>query len=429
MASNTNSGLRNQTIYSVYVRNHTEQGDFKGVVSDLDRIKNLGIDIIWLMPIHPIGQYNKKGKLGCPYSISNYREINPEYGTLKDFQQLIYEIHKRKMKLMIDVVYNHTSYKSYLQSRHPEFFYKNSENAYGNKYGNWSDVIDLDYGNRDLWDYQVETLEYWASMGVDGYRCDVASIVPIEFWKFARERVNRINKDFIWLAESVGSDMVFDARNAGFLAHSDGELYEAFDITYDYDTYRYYTNYLNGKSDLEKWLEAKRAQEWIYPVNYLKLRFLENHDQPRAHYVFSNIDKLKIWTAFMFFEKGVALLYAGQEVLNKHTPSLFDIDKVDWIKENVDFSNYVKKLIKFKKEDFFKEGNYMIMESKKKGIIEARYEYKDKVVVGIFNVEDKIGEYEIEMPDGIYKNIINHKEVKIQNGRTKLEKEAVIFIR
>ena len=120
MAKDTNVSLRSKVIYSIYVRNHSEEGNFKGVIKDLDRIEDLGIDIIWLMPIHPIGQTNRKGSLGCPYSIEDYREVNPEYGNLEDFKLLIDETHKRKMKIIIDVVYNHTSHDSELLNEHPE---------------------------------------------------------------------------------------------------------------------------------------------------------------------------------------------------------------------------------------------------------------------------------------------------------------------
>lgn len=124
MARNTDVSLRKQTMYSVYVRNHSEEGTFKAVTRDLDRIKDLGTDIVWFMPIHPIGEKNRKGILGSPYAISDYRKVNPEYGTLEDFKELIGETHKKGMKLMIDVVYNHTSHESVLWQEHPEWFYK-----------------------------------------------------------------------------------------------------------------------------------------------------------------------------------------------------------------------------------------------------------------------------------------------------------------
>ena len=174
MAFDTDTSLQNQIIYSVFVRNHTKEGTFRGLISDLDRIRSLGTDIIWLMPIHPIGEMKRKGSLGSPYANRDYRSINPEYGTIEDFRALADAVHARGMLIMIDVVYNHTSPDSVLWNEHPEFFYKKPDGRPGNHVGEWTDVIDLEYNNRELWDYQIETLKGWADI-VDGFRCDVAS--------------------------------------------------------------------------------------------------------------------------------------------------------------------------------------------------------------------------------------------------------------
>ena len=152
MAVNTDPRLQNQIIYSIYVRNHTPEGTFRAVIGDLDRVRALGTDIIWLMPIHPIGVQGKKGTLGCPYANRDYRSVNPEYGTMEDFQELVRQIHARGMKCMIDVVYNHTSPDSVLYAEHPEYFYHNKEGKPGNKVGDWADVIDLDYTTRAVSD-------------------------------------------------------------------------------------------------------------------------------------------------------------------------------------------------------------------------------------------------------------------------------------
>ena len=204
MAFDTDRSLQNQLIYSVFVRNHTKEGTFRALIPDLDRIRSLGTDIIWLMPIHPIGEMNRKGTLGSPYANRDYRSINPEYGTPDDFRALADAVHARGMRIMIDVVYNHTSPDSVLWNEHPEFFYKKPDGRPGNHVGEWTDVIDLEYSNMELWDYQIETLKRWAGI-VDGFRCDVASLVPVEFWKRARREVSEIHPGFINL---LGGDIV-----------------------------------------------------------------------------------------------------------------------------------------------------------------------------------------------------------------------------
>ena len=179
MAKNTAKSYRNQVMYCVFVRSHTPEGTFEGVRRDLERIKGLGVDVVWLMPIHPVGEQCRKGSLGSPYAIRDYRAVDPEYGTLEDFTRLVDAIHQLGMKCIIDVVYNHTSPDSVLAREHPEWFYRRPDGGFGNRVGDWWDVIDLDYSQPGLWDYQIETLKYWASM-VDGFRCDVAPLVRSE---------------------------------------------------------------------------------------------------------------------------------------------------------------------------------------------------------------------------------------------------------
>ena len=150
MAVSTQKTLRNQVMYQVFVRNFSDEGTFAAVQSRLDEIKALGTDIIWFMPIHPIGRQARKGTLGSPYAISDYREVNPEFGSMSDFKSLVGAIHGKGMKCIIDVVYNHTSPDSVLSQKHPEWFYHRPDGSFGNRVGDWTDIIDLDYSNREL---------------------------------------------------------------------------------------------------------------------------------------------------------------------------------------------------------------------------------------------------------------------------------------
>ncbi len=301
MAKDTVKTLRNKVIYEVYVRSHGPHGNFDDVIDDLERIKGLGVDIVWLMPIHPIGKKNKKGSLGCPYSIVDYMKVNEEYGSLEDFMRLIDRVHALGMLMMIDVVYNHTAHDGAYLTKCPEYYYRKADGDVGNKVADWDDIIDLDYTNKDLWEDQISALEYWTKLGIDGFRCDVAPIVPMPFWIEARKRIKQINPESILLAETVHPHFIEYVRSQGFYMASDSETYEAFDICYDYDTHGELIKYLSGEIDLETLLERKRMQEYIYPENYVKLRFLENHDQPRIASLLQDEKQLIMWTAFMFF--------------------------------------------------------------------------------------------------------------------------------
>lgn len=425
MASNTNKSLKNKVIYSVYVRNHSESGDFKGVMKDLDRIKLLGVDYIWFMPIHPIGEVNKKGELGCPYSISDYRAVNPEYGTMEDFKELVSAIHEKGMKCMIDVVYNHTSHESVLSKEHPEFFYKKPDGRFGNKVGDWTDVIDLDYTNKDLWDYQLETLKMWAKI-VDGFRCDVASLVPIEFWNRARKEVAEVNPDCLWLAESVEYGLIKYARDTGFNCLSDSELYQAFDILYDYDVYPKYLAYVDGEIPLSEYINALNQQEYIYPENYIKLRCLENHDRARAKKLVVTEQEVINYTAFMYMLKGTVLLYAGQETENTNTPSLFDYDKVDW-NTGFDLTPILHNLYRVKQSEVITNGTYELKAYDSENAVTITYKSDKGIVFGAFSMRCYECIVEAEVPDGEYKNKINGKSVFVKNGEIELDGFPVII--
>ena len=422
MAKNTEISLRNKVIYSVYVRNHTNDGTFNAVAEDLDRIKSLGTDIIWFMPIHPIGVKNKKGSLGCPYANKDYRTTNPEYGTMDDFKSLVEKIHAKGMKCIIDVVYNHTSPDSNLSVEHPEFFYRKPDGNFGNKVGDWSDIIDLDYSNKELWQYQIDSLVMWAKI-VDGFRCDVASFVPVEFWKQAREAVAKVNPDCIWLAESVHSSFNVFSRKSGIYAASDYELFDAFDMEYDYDIREVFDKYLKGETTLSNYMDMFNYQEAIYPQNYDKMRCLENHDQPRiCHYV-KNRSDLENYTAFLYFLKGSTLIYAGQEFGCDETPSLFDKD-VFPRNTGIDLSNLFAKLDTIKKT-VLDDDDYFKADADDIAILERDNNKSKKV--GIFSLKSKSADVKVDLPDGDYKNEISGETVAVSNGKIHCNGNAIII--
>ncbi|GFZ34161.1 alpha-amylase [Clostridium zeae] len=426
MAKDTKKNLRNKIIYSVFVRNHGENGTFKDVEDDLERIKELGTDIVWFMPIHPIGEKNRKGSLGSPYAIKDYRGVNPEYGTLEDFKRLIDKIHSLDMLCMIDVVYNHTSPDSWLVDNHPEYFYKKPDGKMGNKVGDWTDIVDLDYNNKDLWNYQIETLRYWASIGVDGFRCDVAPLVPLDFWLASRQAVAQVNPDHIWLSETVHPHFLLEMRKNGFVGLSDSEIYQAFDITYDYDVNVEYTGYFSKKNNLSDYINKVKIQEGIYPDNFVKLRFLENHDQPRAKKLIPDEETLKLWTGFLYFQKGATLIYAGEEALDDKCPSLFDMDKIQWNNINDEYINLMKKLAGLKRRQIVAEGFYTL-DFLEDSVVYGSYENEHSRLVGIFNLEKKKGNIEVPLRDGVYSNIIDNSSVLIVDGKHELVNKPIIL--
>lgn len=424
MAANTNPQLQTQIIYSIYVRNHTPEGTFRAVIPDLDRIRALGTDIIWFLPIHPIGVSGKKGTLGCPYANRDYRSVNPAYGTMDDFKALVREIHARSMKCMIDVVYNHTSPDSTLYHEHPDFFYHGADGKPGNKMGDWSDVIDLDYHNPDLWAYQIESLKFWAGI-VDGFRCDVASFVPLAFWKAARKAVSEVNPDCIWLAETVHQSFGCLARAHSVPSELDYDMYEAFDMEYEYDIREAFDKYLQGSIALSHYLDMLNFQEAIYPANYNKLRFLENHDQPRICSYVTDEQALRNYTAMLYFLKGTTLLYAGQEFENDHLPSLFEKEPIDR-HTGKDLTPLLKTLASIKRAlgvpSFFRA------EADDANDIAVMQRTGDTGhFIGVFSLKGVSAEVPVPAMDGVYENLLGGASVTVAAGKLSCAGEPVII--
>lgn len=424
MADNTPRSLQNAIVYSVYVRAHTAEGTFLSIIPDLDRIRALGTDIIWFLPIHPIGVKGKKGSLGCPYANRDYRTTNPAYGTMEDFRTLCDEIHRRGMKVMIGVVYNHTSPDAVLLRDHPEFYWRGADGQVGNKIGDWADVIDLDYRQSALWDYQIESLRMWAGI-VDGFRCDVASFMPLEFWKRARAAVAEVNPACIWLAESVHMSYGNYARREGFLSTRDPELFDAFDIEYQYDVWESFERFLRGEGPLHEFCEQLNMQEALYRENYNKLRFLENHDQPRIAARVEDERARDNYTAMLFFLKGTTLLYAGQEFSCTHCPSLFEREVFD--RSGRDVSALLARLAAIKKKVLGEDDAFLARADDARAIAEMERFSPARRCVGVFSLRGESGAVALDAPDGEYDNLCGGGRAVVKNGQVFCAGEPIIF--
>ncbi len=423
----TNPGWRNAMIYCVFVRQYTEEGTIRALEADLDRIASLGTDILWLMPVYPIGQTHRKGTLGSPYAISNYMALDPEQGNLQDFLSLVHAAHDRHMRVMLDIVFHHTSPDAVYTHTHPEWYVRNSEGRLCNRIGDWWDVVDLDFDQPELWDELISVLCFWARF-VDGFRCDVAPLVPLAFWETARDAVAKVNPECLWLAESVEPSFILYNRANGVFCHSDGELYRAFDFLYDYDVFSLFQGFLDGANPLAAYVQAVQAQEYLYPGNFVKLRFLENHDRQRAAALIPDPVQRRAWMAFLFFQHGPVLLYAGQEFSDAHTPSLFEKDEMR--RDGEDLSDFMRLLLPMHRSDLIAGGAYRIQSCGEKAIL-AWYTKEKQCLIGLFPVAMQTGEQmevEVPCPDGRYDHLLGMDPVTVQGGRVCLGNTPLIFV-
>ena len=408
--------LKNETIYQVFVRNYSAEGTFKALERDLPRIADLGVSILYLLPIHPIGKVARKGSVGSPYAITNYCEIHPDLGTLDDFSSLVDAAHRIGLTVMMDIVFNHTARDADWVTERPDFYlYK--DGALANRYGDWSDIADLLTSKREVQDALIDVLLYWTERGVDGFRCDVAPMLPISFWLRARAAVDTVRPDAIWLSESVDPIFLRGLREAGFPTHSDAEMYLAFDALYDYDIFDSLVGYFLGENELLKYLTLAHAQGHIYPENYVKAHYLENHDRQRVASYVKDRTILKHLTAWSFFQNGMGFIYAGQETLNTHTPSLFEKDIIDLEVKDRDFYDFIKHLIALKKSPAFATvRRFDIVDCKQPDLIQARINSAVGHFYGLFNLSGSKREVSVPFEDGTYTNLFDHTTIVSTKG-------------
>lgn len=412
--------LENQIIYQIYTRNFTEKGDFASIKSKFSHLKELNVDILYLMPINTIGLEGRKGNLGSPYSISNYLEINPELGTLRSFKKFIKDAHENSFKVMIDIVFNHTSRDSWILKNHPEWMYKNSDGNFANKVGDWYDVYDLNLNNPDLRKYLIDVLKHYIKIGVDGFRFDVISLLPLSFI----EDLNKLKSKYpeiILLGEAV--DMRFNTyvRRVGFNCVSDSELYErGFDLTYQYTSFPYLKDYLQHRNptDLCAYKTALFLENPANPKYFLKIRGIENHDQPRIFEFTHDYLLMKNLYAFNVLMKGPIFMYNGVETKSDHRLNLFEKDTMNWDIDH-DWLNFIKTVNSIKKsEENIQLINTEVQIDNYEAIIYINYYSDGSKRYGIFSLTDKYIEVSVkEMNDGTYFNLLsNNYPVRIKNG-------------
>ncbi len=310
-------------IYEVFVRDFSPSGDFRGVVAGLDRIAATGANVVWLMPIHPVGVANRKGTLGSSYSIRDYTAVNPEYGTMTDFRALVDAVHARGMRLIIDWVPNHTAWDNAWLSEHPDWYTRNAAgeiteplNDDGSSTG-WTDVADLDYGNREMRRAMIDAMRFWLEeSNVDGFRVDVAGMVPDDFWEQALPELRAAGAELL-LAEWADPKM----NRFGF------------DLTYGWDGYHALKQVWLGEQTAADFVRREQADGQAVPFGS-RLRFTTNHDETAWDeppvLLFGGPAGARAAFAAIALLPGVPLLYNGQEVESPQQLGLFERETIDW---------------------------------------------------------------------------------------------------
>lgn len=307
----------NAVLYEVNVRQFSEAGTFNAVSEDLPRLQDLGVDILWFMPIHPIGEKERKGSLGSYYAVKDYKAVNPEFGTLQDFKNLVDKAHDMGFKVVIDWVANHTAPDHDWVTTNPDYYELNEE---GEIFGpfDWTDVAQLDYDNKALWSTMANDMKFWLEeANIDGFRCDVAGLVPVEFWEYTKEQLVQVKSDIWMLAENEDVPAL---------------LNNAFNANYGWSIHGLSNEIVKNEktaADLAKKLISQQKQ---FPNNGYAIQFTTNHDEnswngtvyERYGIAYNTMNTL------MYVLPGMPLLYSGQESGTDHRLAFFEKDAIQW---------------------------------------------------------------------------------------------------
>lgn len=394
---------KDAVIYEVNIRQYTNEGTFNAFAEHLPRLKELGVDILWLMPVHPIGEKNRKGTLGSYYSIKDYKAINPEFGTLDDFKSLVDKVHEMDMHLVLDWVANHTAWDHHWITEHPEWYIKDDDGNIIAPVEDWSDVAGLDYSKDELREAMIDALTFWVKEAdIDGYRCDVAGMVPVDFWESAREKLEKIKP--IWM-----------------LAEDEAEiklLENAFNANYGWEFHHIMNEVAGKKQNALDVAEYFQKIDTLYPDGAWPMQFTSNHDENSWNgTVYDRLgDAVKAMAALTFTVEGMPLIYSGQEIGLNKSLEFFEKDLIEW-KES-EMTPFYQTLTKLKANNpalwnGAAGGDMEIIKTNSPETLFAFLRKKaNNQVVAVFNLSDKSESVFMENgPEGTFTELFSKKEV------------------
>ena len=390
------------SIYEVNIRQYTPEGTFEAFRQHLPRLQEMGVGILWLMPINPIGELNRKGSLGSYYASSDYHEVNPEFGDKADFTRLVDDIHARGMYVIIDWVANHTGWDNVWTIDHPEYYKKNGAGDFYPPVKDWADVIWLDYGNKGLRKAMADVMEYWVEdFDIDGFRCDVAEMVPLNFWIDARKQIEQTKPVF----------MLAECENPAY--------HQAFDMTYAWSAYGLFKDISAGyKSVIE--LDAYRMREMKrYDKENIRMLFLANHDENSwsgtmlKHFP----ESYKAMTVLTYALPGMPLTYSGQEALNDRQLAFFDKDQIEWKTTEMDdlykVLNGLKKTYPAMYNGIYGGSFNKVPNSKPYQIYSVSREKDQDKIIFIINLSGEPAEFKLSGIDGEYMNFLSEDKISL----------------
>ncbi|GAA5037185.1 alpha-amlyase [Marivirga lumbricoides] len=376
-------------IYEVNIRQYTSEGTLRAFLPHMERLKNMGVNILWIMPVQPIGEKNRKEPLGSYYSIKDYTDVNPDFGTLEDFKAVVEKAHELDMLLILDWVANHTAYDHHWAEEHPEYYNLDSLGNLQSPVADWTDVADLNYDNPDLHQAMISEMKWWITeTNIDGFRCDVAGMVPNEFWQKAIDSLEA-TKDVFMLAEWDEAEM----HDAGF------------DMTYGWSYHHLINDIAQGKANADSLDVFLQRDNTKYDSADFRMFFTSNHDENSWNgTVFERMgDAYEVIAVLTSTVKGMPLIYGGQEAgLNKRLP-FFSKDSIDW--SNLSYEDFYADLLKLKHENpALWNGSYggkavrINSNSNTENVYAFSRKKDDNEVIVLLNLSDTVQTFKVDAP-------------------------------
>ncbi|HNV97733.1 MAG TPA: alpha-amylase family glycosyl hydrolase [Chitinophagales bacterium] len=403
---------KSAVIYEVNIRQYTPEGTFNAFTAHLPRLKEMGVDILWLMPVQPIGELNRKGSLGSYYSIQNYTATNPEFGTMKDFKKMVDEAHKLGMYVILDWVGNHTSWDHAWITDHPEYYTTDKNGKIIPPVADWTDVADLNYDNMNMRKAMIHDMAYWIKEGnIDGFRCDVAMMVPDAFWQYAFNEMREIKPELFMLAEAEGPGFIKDG----------------FNMVYGWDRHHAMNKIAQKKGTIDHLDSLIMKDIAGYPAGSVWMNFTSNHDENSWNGTeFERMgDGARAFATLSATLPGMLLMYSGQEVGLDRRLKFFDKDSISWV-DDKQFTPFYSKLIEIKTANpalwnGSEGGSYRRVACEDKDTYVFVREKEGNKVMVIANLSEDLKQVYISNEAGKYVNGLTGKKQKIKaNGKVSL---------
>jgi len=398
--------MERAVIYEANIRQYSEEGTFQAFTKDIPVLKDLGVKILWLMPVYPISTTKSKGSLGSYYAISDYTKVNPEFGTIEDFRALVKTAHDQGIYVVLDWVANHTGWDHLWLKEHPEFYTKDDTGAITHTVGtDWIDVADLNYDNQDMRNQMLAAMKYWVTEeGVDGFRCDVAGMVPVEFWDHTVAELKRIKPVFM-LAEGWEPAL----------------MKNAFDMGYGWDTHHVMNHIAKGENTVEAWDKRMTQVDSMYAKDDILMNFTSNHDENSWNGTVEERmgDAKELFAALSYVVPGMPLIYSGQEYDMDKRLLFFEKDTI--IKKKGIFYPLYTKLGKLKNENPALHGGKnaasytRIKTSQDKKVLIFRREKEGKKVIFVANMTKEPVRFTAAY-EGKFKNYLSGEYIEVIKG-------------